>query len=131
MEVAAAMRGALAQLPVQQRPNYKSMGRLADAINKVGAGPGLYLIMWNVNGKQKAYSGKTINLKRRLMQHRLCAQMLGLSVDNHRVLVAGPPIADLRATEKAINTYVRDRHRDVFTNQRKELEVAVLGESWS
>ncbi len=128
-EVAAAMKGALAQLPAQQRPNYKSVGRLADAINKV-KGPGLYLIMFNADGKRKAYSGKADDLKRRLMQHRLCAQMLGLSVDNHRVLVAPPPIGDLRATEKTINTYVRAKHKDVFTNQRTELEEALLGESW-
>lgn len=146
-EVSADVKGALAQLPAPLRPNYESMGRLAGAIQKV-SGPGLYLIMWNAGGKQKAYHGKAVDLKQRLMQHRLCAQMLGLSVDNHRVLVAKLPglptkgglttseKATLRKREKDINTYLRNKDKSrkpedrVFTNQRKELEVAVLGESW-
>jgi hypothetical protein len=129
-EVATAIKGALSQLPAQQRPQYRSMGRLPEAITKV-SGPGLYLILFNSGGQQKAYSGKTVSLKRRLMQHRLCAQMLGLSIDNHRVLIAPLPKADLRSVEQSINGYVRAHHGGTFTNQRQELEQWLLGESWT
>jgi hypothetical protein len=65
------------------------------------------------------------------MQHRLCARMLGLSIDNHRVFVARVPAAVLRVAEKAINARLLARHRAVFTNQRSEVEQAFLGEAWT
>ena len=128
--VPAAIKGALSKLPAAQRPQYKSVGRLADAINKV-SGPGLYLLTFNVDGKRKAYSGKSVDVRRRLMQHRLCAQMLGLSADDHRVHVAPMPAGNLRSTEKAIHTHVKNTNPAALTNQRRELEAALLGEAWT
>jgi peptidoglycan hydrolase-like protein with peptidoglycan-binding domain len=128
-EAPAPIQGAVRALPSgAPRPKYEDKGRLADAINNV-KGPGLYLITFTVNGKRRGYSGQSTDVRRRLMQHRLCAQMLGLPVDDHRVLVA-PMAADLRSTEKAIHTTVKQTHPGYLTNQRRELEAMLLGEAW-
>jgi hypothetical protein len=129
-EAPAPVQGAVRALTTVPRPNYKDEGRLADAINKV-KGPGLYLITFTVEGKRRAYSGKSVDVRRRLMQHRLCAQMLGFSADDHRVLVAPMSLADLRPTEKAIHTTVKKTHPGYLTNQRRELEAVLLGEAWA
>jgi hypothetical protein len=129
-EVAAAVRDALKQpLPGGVHPQYRYIGPLPQAIDKA-AGPGLYLIVFNSEGQRKMYSGKAQDLKKRLMQHRLCAQMLGLSVNSHRVFTASIPLSHLRATEKTINAHLRQKHRAVITNQRSELERGLLGEAW-
>ncbi len=127
-EVDVAMRQALAQFPPRERPEYVSRGKLKDAIRTV-SGAGLYLIRFHVNGKEMAYHGMATDLRKRLMQHRRCAQMLGLSIDGHTVSTAAlPRNIDPRTRERPINAYLRRHHRPWFTNQRAEVEEAALAE---
>lgn len=127
-EVDVAMRQALAQFPPRDRPEYVSQGKLAEAIGKV-SGAGLYLIRFRVNGKEMAYHGMATDLRTRLMQHRRCAQMLGLSIEEHTVSTASlPSNVPPRTRERPINAYLRRHHRPWFTNQRTEVEEAALAE---
>lgn len=135
-EVKAAINKAVAALPANVTPpSYVDRGTLDQAIafHKGRAEPGLYVIRFTVDGKRMGYSGKAENLAKRLMQHRMCAQMLGLSVAKHRVMTAVYPTSASvrRDVEKRINDYVRTQNPGRFTNQRRELELAVLGETWS
>jgi len=135
-EVPAVIGKAVAGLPASViPPRFADRGTLEQAIafHKGRADPGLYVIRFTVNGQEQGYTGKAENLAKRLMQHRLCAQMLGLSTAQHRVMTAPYPTSEAvrRGVEKRINDYVRAHHPGMFTNQRRELEVAVLGESWN
>lgn len=130
-ETPPTLSAALARLPGAQRPAYQALGSIAAAIASArSAVPGLYLIEFTSEGKRRAYSGQSDNVRKRLQQHQLCAQMLGLSLAGHQVYVA--PLPKLakdgrRALEKAIHTDMFAHHGGVLTNQRRELELGLLG----
>lgn len=134
-ETPAPLQDTLARMPAGQRPAYLALGQIVNAISDArSAGPGLYLIEFFSNGQRRAYSGQSDNVRTRLQQHLLCARMLGLSLTGHRVSIAPLPTLakdQRRALEKAIHTDMLARHRGVLTNQRRELELGLLGTGWA
>lgn len=132
-EVPPTLAATLGRLPAAQRPTYLAMGNVASALaDPRAAGPGFYLIEFTVNGQRRAYSGQTANLRRRLQQHALCGQMMGLPLSAHQVYIAPSGIGDAqrRAVERRIHDDMFRSSPGVLTNQRRELELEVLGEVW-
>lgn len=133
-ETPATLKDTLARLPAAQRPVYQALGPIVAALaNPASAGAGLYLIEFQADGRQRAYSGQSANMRRRLQQHLLCARMLGLPVAGHQVYVA--PMATLSPTqrrdlERRIHTDMMAQRPGVLTNQRRELELELLGPGW-
>jgi hypothetical protein len=118
-------------------PGYQSYGPLREAVVRLGpAVAGLYLIEFDGPAGKRAYSGQSENVRRRLQQHLLCASMLGLDVARHRVFVAvAASAAARRKAEKDLHAQMgvggrSGTARSVLTNQRRELEAGLLGESW-
>ena len=134
-EVPPTLASTLTRLPAGQRPAYLSLGAVTTAISDPrSAAPGLYLIEFTNNGQRRAYSGQSSNVRKRLQQHLLCARMLGLSLTGHRVYVAPLPSlgpAQRRAMEQRIHTDMFARSGGVLTNQRRELELSLLGPQWA
>lgn len=133
-EVPPTLGATLARLPPAQRPSYVALGNLAAALRSPGmAGSGFYLIEFTVNGQRRAYSGQSGDLRRRLQQHALCAQMMGLPLTAHQVYIAPSSLSagQRRAMEYRIHADMFARHPGVLTNQRRELELALLGEAWT
>jgi len=134
-EVPTTLAGTLTRLPAGQRPAYLSLGAVTTAISDPrSAAPGLYLIEFTSNGQRRAYSGQSSNVRKRLQQHLLCARMLGLSLTGHQVYVAPLPSlgpAQRRAMEQRIHTDMFARSGGVLTNQRRELELSLLGPQWA
>jgi|GEM_PF-5763997 len=123
-------------------PTYISLGHL----NRVSAyvnsahrrlGAGLYLIAFTDNdGRRRAYSGETADLGKRLLDHRRCAVMLGVSPSNYQVYVLRLPLPAVtdrqrRDVERLIHTRMRDRPGRVLTNRNLELEEEMLGSEWN
>ncbi|MBC7454596.1 MAG: GIY-YIG nuclease family protein [Massilia sp.] len=134
-EVPPTLSGTLTRLPAGQRPAYLALGAVTTAISDPrSAAPGLYLIEFTSNGQRRAYSGQSSNVRKRLQQHLLCARMLGLSLTGHQVYVAPLPSlgpAQRRAMEQRIHTDMFARSGGVLTNQRRELELSLLGPQWA
>lgn len=132
-EVPPTIAAAIARLPAAQRPAYVALGPITAALRDSRAtGPGFYLIEFTVNGVQRAYSGQTGNLRRRLQQHALCGQMMGLPLASHSVYVAqsGLPEPQRRAVEYRIHDDMFRTAAGVLTNQRRELEAELFGHEW-
>jgi hypothetical protein len=133
-EVPLTLSATLARLPTSQRPAYQALGAIVAAIaDPRSAGPGLYLIEFTSAGRRRAYSGQSGNVRTRLLRHQLCARMLGLSLAGHQVYVAALPAlnpAQRRALEHRIHSDMLARQQGVLTNQRRELEVGLLGAEW-
>lgn len=132
-EIPHTIAATLGRLPVAQRPPYVALGSLTSALRDPRAtGAGFYLIEFTVNGVQRAYSGQTGNLRRRLQQHALCGQMMGLPLAAHAVYVAqsGLPEAQRRALERRIHDDMFRTSAGVLTNQRRELEAELFGNEW-
>ncbi len=133
-EVPATQRAAVARMPAAMQPVYVALGSVADAIRDPRSNvPGLYAIEFAVGGQARAYSGQSGNVRRRLQQHALCAQMLGLSLAGHRAFVAPLPALaapQRRAIEQRLHTDMLARQPGVLTNQRRELEAELLGPAW-
>ena len=134
-EVPPTLSSTLTRLPAGQRPAYLALGSVTAAISDPrSAAPGLYLIEFASNGQRRAYSGQSGNVRKRLQQHLLCARMLGLSLAGHQVYVAPLPAlgaAQRRAIEQRIHTDMFARSGGVLTNQRRELELSLLGPQWA
>ncbi|MDQ1918885.1 GIY-YIG nuclease family protein [Massilia pseudoviolaceinigra] len=133
------IKPALRQMPSKERPKYKPLGLLRDAVRTMGPGvAGLYLIEFDADGRKRAYSGQSDNVRRRLQQHLLCATMMGLDVAGHKVFVAVSDKSDAqrRQIEKDLHAKMADhtkkvgKDKQVLTNQRTELEAELLGEFW-
>ncbi|KQX01810.1 hypothetical protein ASC94_04255 [Massilia sp. Root418] len=132
-EVPPTIAAAIARLPAAQRPAYVALGPLTGALRDPRAtGPGFYLIEFTVNGARRAYSGQTGNLRRRLQQHALCGQMMGLPLAAHSVYVAQSslPEPQRRAVEYRIHDDMFRTGAGVLTNQRRELEAELFGHEW-
>ncbi|MFZ4874412.1 hypothetical protein ACL9RI_04950 [Janthinobacterium sp. Mn2066] len=131
-EVPATLAATLARLPEAAALSYRSLGPLDAAVRDPhSTGPGLYLIEFDAGGRQRAYSGQTDDLRRRLLQHRLCGQILGIDMRGHQVYVAPlSSAAQRRSIERRIHDDMFATRRGVLTNQRRELELSVLGETW-
>jgi hypothetical protein len=132
-EMPPTIAAAIGRLPAAQRPAYVALGPITGALRDPRAtGPGFYLIEFTVNGVQRAYSGQTGNLRRRLQQHALCGQMMGLPLASHSVYVAQSslPEAQRRAVEYRIHDDMFRTSAGVLTNQRRELEAELFGHEW-
>ncbi|KQV80826.1 hypothetical protein ASD15_13025 [Massilia sp. Root351] len=132
-EVPPTIAATIARLPAAQRPAYVALGPITAALRDPRAtGAGFYLIEFNVNGVQRAYSGQTGNLRRRLQQHALCGQMMGLPLASHSVYVAQSslPEPQRRAVEYRIHDDMFRTSAGVLTNQRRELEAELFGNEW-
>ncbi|PHV28927.1 hypothetical protein CSQ93_07145 [Janthinobacterium sp. BJB426] len=131
-EVPPTLAGTMGRVPETAALRYQALGTLANALgNANGRGPGLYVIEFDAGGRRRAYSGQTDDLHRRLLQHRLCGQMLAVDVSAHQVYVAPlSSAAQRRRIEQRIHDDMFANQRGVLTNQRRELELAVLGEMW-
>ncbi|MDN2709771.1 hypothetical protein O0880_10090 [Janthinobacterium sp. SUN118] len=132
-EIPPTLAGTLGRVPEAAALRYQALGPLADALRDPnGRGPGLYVIEFDAGGRRRAYSGQTDDLHRRLLQHRLCSQMMGVDLSMHQVYVAAlSSAAQRRRIEQRIHDDMFAHQRGVLTNQRRELELAVLGELWT
>ena len=132
-EVPPVLAATLGRVREAAGLNYQSVGKLAQAVSNTNAtGAGLYLIEFDTNDGRRAYSGQTDDLRRRLKQHHLCGKMMGLDLAGHEVYVAPLKSAEQRRlVEKSIHADMFTHRRGVLTNQRRELEVAVMGELWA
>lgn len=132
-EIPPTLTGTMGRVPEAAALNYLALGTLANALlDPNGRGPGMYVIEFDAGGRRRAYSGQTDDLHRRLLQHRLCGQMMGVDLSGHQVYVA--PLASeaqRRRIERRIHDDMFANQRGVLTNQRRELELAVLGEMWN
>ncbi|KAB8055888.1 hypothetical protein GCN74_24175 [Janthinobacterium sp. FT14W] len=132
-EIPPTLAGTMGRVPEAAALTYLALGPLANALRDPnGRGPGLYVIEFDAGGRRRAYSGQTDDLHRRLLQHRLCGQMLAVDLSTHQVYVA--PLASAaqrRRIEQRIHDDMFAHQRGVLTNQRRELELAVLGEMWT
>lgn len=129
-ELPSTIAATVGRLPAADRPGYLALGPILTARRDPRVtGAGFYLIEFTVDGRQRAYSGQTDNLQRRLQQHILCGTMMGLPLAHHQVYVAPSRMADTR--RRAIEYRIHDdmfRHSPgVLTNQRRELELELLG----
>lgn len=134
-EIPPQVRGAINALAPALRPNYVQVRNLPTAPEDPRSNvAGLYLIVFQSGGRWQAYSGQSGNVRRRLLQHRLCARMLGLPVDGHQVFVAAMPSASpaqRRDVEMQLHTrLLAPPLRGILTNVRREMETEVLGPSW-
>lgn len=133
-ETPATLQAAVGRLPAPLRPSYVALGTLTDALRDPRSNvAGLYAIEFNVAGQPRAYSGQSGNVRRRLQQHVLCANMLGLPISGHRAFVAPLPSAappQRRDIERRIHTDMLARQPGVLTNQRREFEAELLGPIW-
>jgi hypothetical protein len=132
-EVPPTIAATIGRLPTAQRPAYLALGSLTAALRDPRAtGAGFYLIEFTVNGVRRAYSGQTGNLRRRLQQHALCGQMMGLPLASHSVYVAPSslPEPQRRAVEYRIHDDMFRTSAGVLTNQRRELEAELFGHEW-
>ncbi|MFA6071111.1 MAG: hypothetical protein WC810_21265 [Janthinobacterium sp.] len=132
-EVPATLAATMGRVPEAAALTYQALGTLANALRDPnGRGAGLYVIEFDAGGRRRAYSGQTDDLHRRLLQHRLCGQMMGVDVSGHQVYVAHlSSAAQRRRIEQRIHDDMFANQRGVLTNQRRELELAVLGEMWT
>ncbi|MCC7644478.1 MULTISPECIES: DUF1373 domain-containing protein [unclassified Janthinobacterium] len=132
-EVPPTLAGTIGRVPEAAALRYLALGTLANALRDPnGRGAGLYVIEFDAGGRRRAYSGQTDDLHRRLLQHRLCGQMMGVDLSGHQVYVAPlSSAAQRRRIEQRIHDDMFANQRGVLTNQRRELELAVLGEMWS
>ena len=132
-EIPPTLAGTMGRVPEAAALTYQALGTLANALRDPnGRGPGLYVIEFDAGGRRRAYSGQTDDLHRRLLQHRLCGQMMGVDVSGHQVYVAHlSSAAQRRRIEQRIHDDMFANQRGVLTNQRRELELAVMGEMWS
>jgi predicted GIY-YIG superfamily endonuclease len=132
-EVPPILAATLGRVPGAAALRYQALGPIAQAVHDGRAsGPGLYLIEFDTRDGRRAYSGQTDDVQRRLKQHQLCGTMMGLDMRGHAVYVA--PLASTvqrRSMEKSIHSDMFAHRRGVLTNQRRELELAVLGEMWT
>jgi len=132
-EVPPVLAATLGRVREAAGLNYQPVGKLAQAVSNTNAtGAGLYLIEFDTRDGRRAYSGQTDDLRRRLKQHHLCGKMMGLDLAGHEVYVAPLKSAEQRRlVEKSIHADMFTHRRGVLTNQRRELEVAVMGELWA
>lgn len=132
-EIPPTLAGTMGRVPEAAALTYQALGTLANALRDPnGRGPGLYVIEFDAGGRRRAYSGQTDDLHRRLLQHRLCGQMMGVDLSGHQVYVAPlSSAAQRRRIEQRIHDDMFANQRGVLTNQRRELELAVLGEMWT
>lgn len=132
-EVPPTLAGTMGRVPEAAALRYQALGTLASALrDQNGRGPGLYVIEFDAGGRRRAYSGQTDDLHRRLLQHRLCGQMMAVDLSTHQVYVAPlSSAAQRRRIEQRIHDDMFAKQRGVLTNQRRELELAVLGEMWT
>ena len=132
-EVPPTLAATMGRVPEAAALTYQALGTLANALRDPnGRGAGLYVIEFDAGGRRRAYSGQTDDLHRRLLQHRLCGQMMGVDVSGHQVYVAHlSSAAQRRRIEQRIHDDMFANQRGVLTNQRRELELAVLGEMWN
>lgn len=132
-EVPTVLAATLGRVREAAGVRYQLVGKLAQAVGDAKAtGAGLYLIEFDTRDGRRAYSGQTDDLRRRLRQHHLCGKMMGLDMSGHAVWVAPLKSAtQRRLVERGIHADMFAHRRGVLTNQRRELEMAVMGELWS
>ena len=131
-EVPPILASTLGRVPGAAALRYQAVGAIPQAVNDANAtGPGLYVIEFDTKDGRRAYSGQTDDLRRRLKQHHLCGKIMGMDMSAHDVYVAPlSSAAQRRSLEKGIHSDMFTHRRGVLTNQRRELEMAVLGEMW-
>jgi hypothetical protein len=129
-EIPARLQAVIDSLPAGKRPQYKPLGTVAQALARPEtSGPGLYLLVFN-DGK-RAYSGHSGNVRRRLLQHQLCAKMLGFDISRYEVYMHAMPNS-ARQQRRPIEFAFHDKALPlrILTNQHREQEAEVMGESW-
>lgn len=140
----AAITAVRQTIPFVSLPNqtYISLGHLNNVSAYVNSaqrrlGAGLYLIAFtDKDGRRRAYSGETNDLGKRLLEHRRCAVMLGVSPSNYQVYILRLPLPAVsdrqrRDVERLIHTQMRAMPGRMLTNQNLELEEELLGSEWN
>lgn len=138
MALPSRLKAAVEQLPAARRPQYQYMGTVDEALASLPAKPrqpgdyaGLYLLVFGPEGKQRAYSGQSENVRRRILQHKLFGHMLGRDIGRFDVFVHPMPRSDAqtrRALEEAF--HAKALALGMLTNQKQEFESRVIGQSW-
>ncbi|NRR31197.1 hypothetical protein HSX11_13495 [Oxalobacteraceae bacterium] len=133
-ELPPTLQAALERIPSHQRPSYTALGTLTQALaNELSRGSGLYLIEFPADGRDRAYSGQSGDMRRRLQQHLLCARIMGMNIALHKVYVAPLPKYDetrRRNLERRIHTIMKARYPGVLTNTQRELELELFESVW-
>lgn len=130
-ELPPTIARAVALMPRALRPAYAAIAPLDRAPGDHRAqGPGLYYLEFTVNGQRRGYSGQARHMGQRLAQHRTCAAMMGIRPADVSVYVASnlADDADRRKREWTLHDTMSRHHKGVLTNQRRELEMEVLGQ---
>lgn len=130
-ELPPTIAAAVARMPAALRPGYSAVSKLNQAPGDVRTHvPGLYYLEFTVNGQRRGYSGQSGHIGRRLAQHRICASLMGIKPSEVDVYIA-PNLADAndrRRREWTLHDTMFRYHKGVLTNQRRELELELLGE---
>lgn len=130
-ELPPTIARAVALMPRALQPAYAPIVSLDRAPGDYRAqGPGMYYLEFTVNGQRRGYSGQARHMGQRLAQHRICAAMMGVRPSDVSVYVA-PNLADdadRRKREWTLHDTMFRHHKGVLTNQRRELEMEVLGQ---
>ena len=125
-------------------PEYKSYGTLDAAIRNLPKPfAGLYLMVFpGKGGRLRGYHGQSVDVRRRLLQHKLCATILDVDTSTLRVYAAAVPDGvdkgRRRKLEYAVHDILLRNARGqlqpgpdrLLTNQKRELELELLGEAW-
>ena len=130
-ELPPTIAAAVAMMPHALQPAYARIVALDKAPGDARThGPGLYYLEFTVNGKRRGYSGQARHMGQRLAQHRTCAAMMGIHPAAVSVYIAPnlPDEADRRKREWTLHDKMFSNHKGVLTNQRRELELALLGQ---
>jgi hypothetical protein len=112
------------------RPQYRWRSTVANVLKKLPREgcAGLYLLVFGPEGRERAYSGESGNLRRRLEEHKRFGAMLGRDISNFNVFIhpmKGSTREQRRALEKAFNT--SGLALKVLTNKQAEFEGAMTG----
>ncbi|TWI69350.1 hypothetical protein IP91_00418 [Pseudoduganella lurida] len=127
-EIPPELLTTLGALAMPGKPVYRLLGSLMRAPGllkpKVA---GFYLIVFPAGGRPpgrlRAYSGQTDDLKRRMLEHIVEINRLGLHAPRHKVFIAESTLGDeaRRAIEYALHDRMLRDHFGVLTNPRREL----------
>lgn len=107
-----------------------TLGNLDKGLGKVG---GLYAFTWiTPKGRRGFYIGQSKDLLSRLSQHALHAQQLGMNPSDYSVYTLSIP--NEKERDQAEGSLIADARKQTdidITNQRRELEISILGGGWN
>lgn len=141
-ETPSALGNTLARMPAEMRPEFVRIGSLDKALADPSVrGPGLYFLEFKQvrTNTPRGYNGMSMDLHKRLGKHAWYANIMGVPHSSITVYIASGKHRDqhwhgavlkakLRARETTINQLMKKHFPGRLSNQKRELETAVMGE---